>query len=87
MGRIGNIGAMPVIKRIPVHKTKSYPLAPVFSDESTIEGNLRIHEMTEQQAFGQDPNDEVWSTRLKPYFGDLKTVVRDLSLPKFTQYI
>lgn len=66
-----------MINRLRPHKTQFFPLAPVFSDESTIEGNLNIHK-TAEQALGRDQDSTEWDTKLKPYFGDLKTVLRIL---------
>ena len=70
---------MPTVKRLRPIKTQSFPLAPIFSDESSIEGNLNIHEAAEERAFGQDLADAKWGEQLKPYFGDLKTVARILA--------
>ena len=67
---------MPQLQRLPPHQTQSHPLAPIFSDESTIEGNLQIHEKIELQAFGQNPDDQTWAHKLRPVFGDLKTIAR-----------
>ena len=88
---VGSEYHMPMVYRIKPRKTVSVPLSPVFCDESTIEGNISIHEdIEERQLRGDteatprrhrgDTEAEIWAEILKPYYGDLKTINRILAV-------
>ena len=72
--------SMPKVHPIRYPKTNSWPLEPVQQNESTNEGNILIHEDIEERQLGNDTDDPFWSEILKPYYGDLKTVLRILSV-------
>lgn len=71
---------MPTMQRVKYPKTISWPLEPIQQNESTTEGNIIIHEDIEERQLHHDSNEPLWSTVLKPYYGDLKTVRQILAV-------
>ena len=71
---------MPQVQYAPVHKLYTYPLNPIFHNESTNEGNIAIlHNIFESQ-FYMAPDDPSWATTIRLVYGNMKTVARMLSV-------
>ena len=73
---------MPELQVIQIQPTRFHPFAPVLENESSDSGNIAIQEDYELRQCGLDPDDNEkhkWDTILRPYYGDLKTVLRMIS--------
>lgn len=78
--RVEHLGTMPKVEEIAVGPTRYYPYAPVFENEGTNERNVSIQANYEEKQCGLAPDNQRWSQILTPYYGDLKTVQRILSV-------
>lgn len=67
---------MPVLRVLPNHKTKYFPLKPVMKNESTTSNNIHIIEDIYIRQFTINSQDSIHSTRLRLVYGDLKTFAR-----------
>jgi hypothetical protein len=67
---------MPELDILPVKITDPIPLGAIFHDESTNSGNLAVLHNIFSKQYRLDEDSELYSTKLFPIYGDLKTIDR-----------
>ena len=68
--------AWPKVKPIVINTTDYRPMAPVWQNEGTNDGTIAIVDNYEEAQCRQNPEDELWKSRLTLWHGDVKTIIR-----------
>lgn len=64
---------MPILEKLPNHKTKFLPLRPIMRDESTTSNNIQIIENIFQGQINLGSEDPIFASEFRMVGGDLKT--------------